>query len=249
MWRRSAAAVAAAALLAVPAAGARPAADGPSRLQTLIWRGVPVYCGGTAKGLVALTFDDGPGPWTDRLVATLRRGHARATFFMVGDRLAYWPRQATAAASLGAIGNHTWSHPHMRSLPPTKIRGELSRTQQEIFLRTRQLSSLFRPPYEESTRRIDRVAKALNLLQVRWNVDSGDSRPGATAAGTVANVARAVRPGSIVLLHDTHPWTADAVASILRVLRAKHLRPVSVPDLIERDPPTWRQLDPAGPRC
>jgi peptidoglycan/xylan/chitin deacetylase (PgdA/CDA1 family) len=249
MWRRSAAVLATAAVVAVPTAGAKPGLDGPSRLQKLIWRGVPLYCGGSAKPLVALTFDDGPGPYTAQLLAALKRGHARATFFVVGNRLRYWQREATAAAGLGALGNHTWSHPHMRALTQGRIRDELARTQQEIFLRTKQLSSLYRPPYEESTRKIDRAAKALNLLQVRWSVDSGDSHPGATAAGTVASVSRGLRPGAIVLLHDTHPWTAHAVASILRVLRARRLQPVSVPDLIERDPPTWKQLDPAGPRC
>jgi len=114
------------------------------------------------------------------------------------------------------------------------------RTQLAIFRTTRQLASVFRPPYEQATVRDDRIAESLNLLDVRWNVDSLDSRHGATSASAVAAVAASVGPGSIVLLHDAHSWTGDAVRGILRVLRARHLRAVSLPDLIERDPPTGR---------
>ena len=139
-----------------------------------------------------------------------------------------------------SMGVHTWTHAHLPRLKPARVRDELLRTQLAIFRTTRQLASVFRPPYEQATVRDDRIAESLNLLDVRWNVDSLDSRHGATSASAVAAVAASVGPGSIVLLHDAHSWTGDAVRGILRVLRARHLRAVSLPDLIERDPPTGR---------
>jgi len=226
-------------VLAVPAA-ATPPRDGPSNLQTLIWRAKPVFCGGAGKNLVSLTFDDGPSPFTEGIVAALRAGHARATFFDVGNRLAFWPDAVRATATVGSMGVHTWTHAHLPRLKPARVRDELLRTQLAIFRTTRQLASVFRPPYEQATVRDDRIAESLNLLDVRWNVDSLDSRHGATSASAVAAVAASVGPGSIVLLHDAHSWTGDAVRGILRVLRARHLRAVSLPDLIERDPPTGR---------
>jgi peptidoglycan/xylan/chitin deacetylase (PgdA/CDA1 family) len=226
-------------VFAVPAA-ATPPRDGPSNLQTLIWRAKPIYCGGAGKKLVSLTFDDGPGPYTDGIVAALRAGHARATFFDVGNRLAYWPDAARETATVGSLGVHTWTHAHLPRLKPARVRRELLQTQLAIFHTTQQLASVFRPPYEQATVRDDRIAESLNLLDVRWNVDSQDSRHGATPASTVAAVGASVGPGSIVLLHDTQPWTGEAVRTKQHVLRARQMRPVTLPDLIERDPPTGR---------
>jgi peptidoglycan/xylan/chitin deacetylase (PgdA/CDA1 family) len=247
MSLRSAALAAAALALAAPAAQAKkpkPTADAPSALQQLVWKGVPVYCGGGR--LVALTFDDGPGPWTLQLTAALRRVHATATFFVVGNRIPYWPEGARADARVGVLGNHTWSHAHLRKLRPAAVMRELRWTQVEVVETTRQLPAVFRPPYEQASRRIDRIAKTLGMVDVRWNIDSGDAARGATPAAVVRTVLEQVRPGSIVLLHDLHPWSGAAAAAIVRGLRAQRLRPVTVPTLLQLDPP--RQLA-GGHRC
>jgi peptidoglycan/xylan/chitin deacetylase (PgdA/CDA1 family) len=239
MWRRSVALLFAF-VLAVPAASAKaPPGDAPTQLQQLVWKGIPIFCGGDARRLVALTFDDGPGPWTLPLVAALRRTHTPATFFLVGNRIPFWPQGAHAAARAGALGNHTWSHPHLRRLEPRAVDHQLRTTQIEILEATRQLPAVFRPPYEESTRRIDRIAQTLGLVDVRWSVDSGDAS-GAQPGAIVRNVLAAVRPGSIVLLHDAHAWNPAVVRAIVRGLRARRLRPVTVPALFELDPPTRR---------
>ena len=141
-------------VLAVPAA-ATPPRDGPSNLQTLIWRAKPVFCGGAGKNLVSLTFDDGPSPFTEGIVAALRAGQARATFFDVGNRLAFWPDAVRATATVGSMGVHTWTHAHLPRLKPARVRDELLRTQLAIFRTTRQLASVFRPPYEQATVRDD----------------------------------------------------------------------------------------------
>lgn len=228
------------AALALPAAAAPPAGDGPSRLLQLIWRGTPVYCGGGTRPWVALTFDDGPGPWTTELAASLRRVHARATFFLVGSRVATWPDGARADADAGVLGNHTWTHAHLPRLSTAAVRRQLWWTQLEVLRTTGTLPALFRPPYEQANVRVDGVARKLNLLDLRWDVDAGDAFRGATLASTVRRVLSAVRPGSIVLLHDAHPWTAAAAAAIVRGLRARRLRPVSVTALLEADPPRGR---------
>jgi peptidoglycan-N-acetylglucosamine deacetylase len=235
--------IAVAAAAAVPGSGAAPRSDGPTRLQKLIWRGLPVYCGGTARPWVALTFDDGPGPYTERLATALRRVHAPATFFLVGARVAVWPAGARADARAGVLGNHTWSHAHLRRLRPAAVRRELTWTQAEVVRVTREVPALFRPPYEQATVRVDGVVRRLNLLDVRWDVDTRDAFAGASAESTVATALAGARAGSIVLMHDAHPWTAAAAVAVVRGLRARHLRPVTVPALLDRDPPR------AGSRC
>src|SRR6059058_1022780 len=92
-------------------------------------RGEPIYCGGPRAKVVALTFDDGPGPYTEQLVGMLRAANAHATFFLVGNRLQYWPRAAREEALGGnAVGNHSWSHPRMPELPKWPQGAELVRT-------------------------------------------------------------------------------------------------------------------------
>ena len=112
-----------AALLAV--AAAMPV---PAQLPTvprLIQAAEPVYCAGARGHSFALTFDDGPSPYTPALVRELRRAHARATFFDVGSRVGLWPVAARASARVGEIGNHTWSHARLPGLAPTAARTEL----------------------------------------------------------------------------------------------------------------------------
>ena len=187
--------------------------------------------------MFALTFDDGPGPWTEQLLAALRRRHAPATFFLVGNRIPLWFSSALAEAAYGALGNHTWSHPQLTELPAPRIRRELVWTEQELRSRLHVRTQLFRPPYERANARVARVVHALGLLDVRWNVDPGDSRLRAGPGPVARAVVRDLKPGAIVLLHDTHPWTAKVVRVVLAAARRRHLRPVTVPELLERDPP------------
>ena len=227
---RLAVALATAALAAVPAAAA-PAPVG---------YGKQVYCGGGTLPYVALTFDDGPGIYTPALVATLRRAHAQGTFFVVASRLRYWSAAARAAARVGMLGNHTWDHPHLARLRPAAVMTELRRAQNEIASRTGQWTPYFRPPYEEATRAVERAARVLGLVDVRWSVDSGDSLPGATAARTIARATAGLRPGAIVLLHDAHPWTPAATRAIVRAIRRRHLKPVTLARMLTLDPPRGR---------
>jgi peptidoglycan/xylan/chitin deacetylase (PgdA/CDA1 family) len=105
---------------------------------------------------------------------------------------------------------------------------------------------VFRPPYEISTPSVDRVVRSLGLLDVRWSVDSLDSRPGATLASSAARVVAGLRPGAIVLMHDAHPWTPDLAAAAVRAAKARHLRMVTVPELLALDPPRRSQLRVEG---
>src|SRR5919201_1462214 len=81
---------------------------------------------------VALTFDDGPGAYTGALLGKLRRAHARATFFVVGDRLRDWPHLAPAEQQLGDVGDHTWDHARLLSLPRRAARWEMAAPRRAI---------------------------------------------------------------------------------------------------------------------
>ncbi len=212
------------ALVTAGAATAHPLVDGggPRRVgdlavDRLARGGVTVYCGSRNARLVALTFDDGPGPYTRAVTRTLRRAGARGTFFLVGERLAWWRGALRAEAGLGAIGDHTWTHRSLATLDGSGLNAEIGRTRSAEIARTGRIVSLFRPPYGVRTAAADLYLRRLGVLQVLWDVaDSGS----------------AIQPGSIVLLHETRPQTLPLLRSILRDLRRRRLRAVTVPELL-----------------
>lgn len=210
-------------------------------------RGAPVYCGGGRSNAVALTFDDGPGPYTEQLLRVLGDHGARATFFLVGNRLQYWPHAAREEVRLGVLGNHSWSHPRLTDLPRWLVWLELARTQDSIAQEVGWKPRLFRAPYELHDRMTDGVASALGLLEVFWSVDSGDDVPHAQVKTVVRNVLAGLHPGAIVLMHDLHPWTVAALPRILRAIRLRGLRTVTVPELLALDPPASKQHCPLAP--
>ena len=237
---------AAALALALPAAARTnvPLRDDSARssLQTLADRGLAVYCGGGRGGYVALTFDDGPGRYTARVLAILRRARARATFFVVGDRVRYWPGLVRAEVDQAAVGNHTWDHARLPGFGGRATYAEIARTQSAVVAATGVRPLLFRPPYGATSDSARRIARALGLNVVLWSVDSGDSLPRATADSVVRTVIPRLRPGAIVLLHDIHPAGVAALPRILRALHRRGLRAVTVPELVALDPPAHAQL-------
>jgi peptidoglycan-N-acetylglucosamine deacetylase len=242
-------------VLAVPSAAwttPRKEDGARSKLEALARDRTPLYCGGRHGRYVALTFDDGPSRYTPRVLRLLRRARARATFFVIGSRAAARPDLVRAESLLGAVGNHTWTHPRLASLARRDVIRQLLRTQAAIVRATGGVRPiLFRPPYGVGTPAETAAVHALGLVDVRWSADSLDSRPGANAGRVVRNVTAELRPGAIVLLHDIYPWTVAALPRILRALRARGLTPVTIPELVALDPPAHAQLVPVRPsgRC
>jgi peptidoglycan/xylan/chitin deacetylase (PgdA/CDA1 family) len=215
-----------------------------SPLQRFIGLGLPIYCGGSRRRDVALTFDDGPGPATAATLRLLRRYGDRATFFLVGRNLSEWPRLPGAEAALGAVGDHTWTHPFLTRLPPSEVEREIASTQTALERMTGGAVVLFRPPYGFHDATVDDDVRRLGMLEVLWSLDSHDSYPppGASAEEIARTLAHSVRPGSIVLLHENLTQTQRALPTVLRQLRAAGFTSVSIPELFTFDPPTLEQI-------
>jgi peptidoglycan/xylan/chitin deacetylase (PgdA/CDA1 family) len=181
---------------------------------------------------VALTFDDGAaGPWR-RILRTLKAWGARATFFVLGPYVSANPELARRTLTEGhAVGSHGWSHAVMTGLTAAQVRRELERSSVPWWTAAHATPAPYlRPPYGRYDRRTRRVAGALGFTRlVLWDVDPEDWRS-PRAAVIARRVLRNVRPGSIVLLHIKRR-TASALPAILRGLRARDLRPVSLPEL------------------
>jgi peptidoglycan/xylan/chitin deacetylase (PgdA/CDA1 family) len=217
-------------------------------VERLAGYGLPLFCGGRSKRMVALTFDDGPGPYTRLAIDKLRTHHLRATFFLVGKQINAYPGVAALERAVGATGDHTMTHPFLPALPRAEMVQQIAGAKALIEHVTARPVVLFRPPYEGRSPTIDREVRALGMLEVLWNVDSGDSL-GANYAGIEHNVLSGLHPGSIVLMHENHGQTIRALLTIFAALARDHLRAVTIPELVEQDPPSLAQLRAGGHGC
>jgi peptidoglycan/xylan/chitin deacetylase (PgdA/CDA1 family) len=189
-----------------------------------------VVDGGAGTGReVALTFDDGPSTTqTAAILATLDRFHVKATFFELGRHVQ--GREALMnqiLASGDEIGNHSYHHP----VDPGY--GELAATNRRIREATGFEPCLFRPPYGLITPKVSSAARRAGLEMVLWSLDSEDDHHPGVAAIRATTLAGA-GPGSIILMHDGghHPQTVRALPSVIRGLRARGLRMVTVTALL-----------------
>lgn len=235
------------ATVTLPTVIGRPA-DQQAALARLAAIGLPVYCGSPAKPLVALTFDDGPGPYTKLAIKKLRARHIKATFFLVGKSINSYPSLAPLERQVGAVGDHTMTHPFLPGLGRSAIDQEMADARTLIERNSGQRVAVFRPPYGARTSAIDAEAKALGLVDVIWTVDSADSL-GADYAGIARNAIAGLRPGSIILMHENRGQTIRALATILPALARSHLHAVTLPELLSTDPPTLAQLRAGGKGC
>lgn len=188
----------------------------------------------TRRRVVALTFDDGPGPATARVLARLRQAGQRATFFVVGRQIASFAGDLRQAVRDGdAVGNHTWDHVDV-SAGDAAAAGELLWTTRAIRRVTGRPPCVMRAPYGKTGPGLVAAARAQGMVVTEWNVDPQDWRS-PSAARTTRAVLSALRPGAIVILHDGGPRaqeTLRALPRILRGLRRRGYRSVTVPELL-----------------
>ncbi len=221
---------------------------GSREVARLAALGLPVYCAGPRGDALAFTFDDGPGPYTHYALKKLAQAHERATFFAVGRSIDNFPGYLVREHKLAAIGDHTYTHPVLTELPAATIESEIKRTAEKIEAQSGQPVQLFRPPYGSHDAIVDHIVRRLGLLEILWNVDSADSL-GANWAGIISNVEAGMHPGSIILMHENRGQTIRALTTLLPELRRRHLRSVSVPELLAEDPPSGAQLKAGTTGC
>jgi peptidoglycan-N-acetylglucosamine deacetylase len=229
-------------------AAALPGYAESGEVRSLVSLGRPIYCGGSRGSEVALTFDDGPGPYTRLVLAKLKKHGVPATFFIVGRNIPLVPGATGEERALGAVGDHTFTHPLLTALAPAEAEHEIVRTQAAVASSSGGPVFLFRPPYGARNPTIDRIVRAHGLLQILWTVDSADSL-GANYAQIERNVIGGLRPGAIILMHENHGQTVRALLNIFTALKRKHLRAVSVPQLLTDDPPSVAQVRVGGAAC
>ena len=237
-----------------PIVGASPkASNALYRVVGCRSRGDLDYRHGPSRREVAFGFDDGPYPDTPAFVRMLARNHAPATFFVIGRQVSasYRATMLEALREGDALGDHTFTHTDLTR--GGDVRGQLQSTIGAIRSETGYTPCVFRPPYGAYNASVVRTARSLGLATVTWNVDPSDYLQ--PAPGTIERrVLAQVQPGSIVISHDgggPRGRTLAAYPAIIRALRARGYRIVTIPQLLGFRPlyvPCVRLCDGIGIR-
>jgi len=207
-----------------------------------------VRIAGSQHREIALTFDDGPGPYTPQILAILKREKVPGTFFEIGVLETYFHASTSEIVARGyPIGDHTETHPPMSELSPAQQQSELLEQTSKIGDYGAPFPRLFRPPYGLWNSATLKLLKKYRMLMVLWTVDTNDYQlPG--VAAIVHSAVSGAQPGAIILMHDAggnRTETVEALPLIISALRAKGYKLVTVPKLL-LDNPAPRNQDISG---
>ena len=181
---------------------------------------------------VAITYDDGPGAETNRLLDKLKAKNAHASFMVVAPSAEQHPELLKRMKAEGhTIGNHTKSHRQLNTLSPAQVSQEIDAGNAAIKKATGQSTRWVRPPYGATNATVDQVTRDKGVSQALWDVDTVDWKD-RNSEHVCSSAVQGARAGSIVLMHDIHPTTVDAADCVIDGLRAKGLEPVSLDRLL-----------------
>lgn len=183
-----------------------------------------------SKPMIALTFDDGPSKYTDKLLEALETNNARATFFMVGQNVGRYPQTIQKMKELGCdIGNHTMNHRNLVKLSVEDIQIQIESTNDALKKIIGEGATLVRPPYGSEDAK---VREHVKYPLVMWSVDTNDWQT-EDAAGLVDYIMNNVKDGDIVLMHDIYDSTVEAAATVIPKLIEKGYQLVTISEMAE----------------
>jgi len=183
---------------------------------------------------IALTFDDGPSQFTDYILDILEQHDARATFFVLGNRVHSRADIIRRTVELGnEVAGHSWNHRNFAGLSADAIRAQIRDTSAAIeYVLGEPPPQFFRPPYGIVTSRVRRVAEEFEYSIINWSIDPKDWQ-NRDADIIYKLVMENAIDGGVVLLHDIRIYTKEAVERIVPSLIEKGFQLVTVSELLE----------------
>lgn len=187
--------------------------------------------------VLAMTFDDGPHPsLTPKLLDILKERNIKCTFFVIGKNAKMYPKIIQRMIAEGhEVANHTWTHCSLTSRSDAQIRSELQQSEDALVAAANYRPHLIRPPYGAINTRIKQfMFSEFGYSTIMWSVDPQDwRRPGVSVVTN--RLVNGARPGSIMLAHDIHPPTIQAMPSMFDQLLAKGYQFVTVSQLMNME--------------
>lgn len=179
--------------------------------------------------LVALTFDDGPSAiTTPQVLDILERYKIKSTFYLVGKNISGNESLLKRMKKAGhEIGNHSWDHQDLTKLSPEQVKAEIDDTSAAVKDVLGQGTKTMRPPYGATN---DIVRSCLELPPVMWTVDTYDWQ-NKNPSTILENIKNALQPGSVILMHDIHQTTVDALIPVLDYLVSQGYKFVTISEL------------------
>lgn len=180
------------------------------------------------RPVIALTFDDGPGDRTGELLDQLEKYDAKATFFMLGQKVSSYPDEIKKMKEIGCeLGNHSYDHPNLAKLGADGVKKQIGDTNSKIQAIVGEGASVMRPPYGA----ISATLKAnAGMPLILWNIDTLDWKT-RNAKATVDMVMENAKDGDIILMHDIHTESVDAAIELIPKLLEKGYQLVTVSEL------------------
>ena len=199
-----------------------------------------VYCrSANCQGKIALTFDDGPHPrYTKEILAILEEYHVTATFFIIGVNAVNYPTDLQRIIDAGCeIGNHTYSHPHIKKLQSAELQQEIRQCEDTIYQLCGLRPRVFRPPEGMMNDSLKGLLTEMEYQIVLWSIDTMDWAL-TPSYEIYQNVTTKVHSGDIILMHDYVSGgntTCKALRKLIPELLARGYEFVSVSELIKGD--------------
>lgn len=185
--------------------------------------------------LIALTFDDGPhGTLTPRLLDALKSRDVKVTFFVMGVKAVMHPDILERAYNEGhEIANHAWNHPVLSKISRQEVSDQLTRTGDAIQSAIEKRPKVMRPPYGNTNRGLnEHIFRQDGLTVIIWSLDTLDwQRP--KPVDIVQKTMERIKPGAIILCHDIHPGTIEAIPTLVDNLLAEGYQFRTVSQMIE----------------
>lgn len=182
------------------------------------------------RPMIALTFDDGPGEYTEELINCLVENNAKATFFMLGQNVEAYPEIAKELSDAGMeLGNHSYSHPDLVTIGADAAAQQVSNTDVALKATTGFEATVMRPPGGSFN---DSVKAAIDHPLIIWSIDTRDWAT-KSEDQTYQVVMDNAQDGSVVLMHDIHEWSVKAAIRMIPDLIAKGFKLVTVSELAE----------------
>ncbi|MDY5845614.1 MAG: polysaccharide deacetylase family protein [Bariatricus sp.] len=180
--------------------------------------------------MVALTFDDGPGPRTAELLDVFAQYDARATFFMLGTQVEKYPDTVKKMAETGCeLGNHSFDHTSLTKLDASGIQKQMSDTNEKMVSACGMKATVMRPPYGAIN---DIVKQNVGMPMILWSIDTLDWKTRNTQS-TIDAVINNVKDGDIILMHDIHTQSIDAAIALIPKLQEAGFQLVTVSEMAE----------------
>lgn len=208
--------------------------DKIEKIPSPIW-GFPKNPTNNGEKYVALTFDDGPHKHlTPDLLDALKRLDAKVTFFVMGIKVIMHPKIVKRAMAEGhEIANHVWNHPVLSKIPLPEVDRQLRMTSEAIYNATSVYPKVMRPPYGNTNRKLNRhISQDDKYPIIMWSLDTNDWRK-PSPREIVESVMKKIDDGTVILCHDIHPGTIEAIPLLVQELKKKGFILKTVSELIE----------------